>query len=97
MRVRHILRGPSGSSITGPEFTARRCCLHDPDAQVPPVPLLSCLLFSFCLLLLETEHLMEKASSGNSRFLPCLPGLCCALCLVPAGGTGESWRDTGKP
>lgn len=67
-------RCASGASCAAPPAhpsPARRlqliAALHDPDAQVPPVPLLSsCLLFSFRLLLLETEHLMEKTCSAAS-------------------------------
>ena len=78
MLVRHILPWPhrhihqprsvySTSLVTQSRFAGSSC----------PAPLL--LFVFFCFLLLETEHLMEKACSpapcaGNTRFLPPLPG-----------------------
>lgn len=83
--VRHILRGPSGASITRSRlqhvaaFTRSRRAGSSCPAPLAP-------FVFFCLLLLETEPLMEKACSGNGRFLPSLPG------SGPRCWLGEGWR-----
>lgn len=69
-------RGLAGASISRPAFTARRQ-LHDPDVQVPPAPLLSCLLFSFpfcCWRQRAPDGKSLLSCAGNTRFLPPLPG-----------------------